>query len=133
MAGGEEPRDPIDRWSEIIAVSLFGHAGVHGHPDTHLVALRPWLSVEAVLGRHCSDECVWSPGEGSTKSIAYRLEYASTVRSDGFPHDGIVAGECLRHRTLVRFPALGAALDVGKEERYGSGGKLPHVRTFALI
>jgi hypothetical protein len=53
--------------------------------------------------------------------------------SDRLLQDGIMSGKRLSHRSFVLFPALGAALDVGEEERYGSGGKRSHARTFALI
>jgi hypothetical protein len=60
------------------------------------------------------------------ESIASGFEDVSLVIRDAMLEQRIVARERRAHRHSVRFPQLRAALDVGKEQRDGAGGRICH-------
>jgi hypothetical protein len=56
-------------------------------------------------------------GKDRAKCVADGFEHMTIARGDGGAHDLVMAGDSLPHDLAVGLPALGAAFDIGKEER----------------
>jgi len=113
---GHEPRRAIDSRPEVIAVMLERFAGMHGHanaqaPDRGKISL-----LERVLGVDRGGYAVGNPRECHAEGVAHRLEHEAVMLLHRGPHERVVPLDGIIHGSMMRFPTLGAALNVCEQE-----------------
>jgi hypothetical protein len=101
---------------------------MQGHAHLQRPHLLPALRVQCPLGRHCGRKRVRRPREDRMESISRGFHHHTLVRGDGMAQDGVVASEDMLHSLGVQLPPLGAAFDVGEQERDRAGGQGHHCR-----
>ena len=69
----------------------------------------------------CGGECVGNGLGGCVDRVAVCLEVPAAIGCDGSVGQMAVAPDRGKHGVAGRFPASGAAFDVGKKERDGPG------------
>src|SRR5579871_2259783 len=129
MADVEQARDAVQRRPEVIALALFGRAGMQRHPDAQAIDGRKILASEVALRCNRSSDAVFGASEGGTERVADRLEDVATVRFNGAAEDRVMASHRLFHRGTIAIPALCAALDVSKQERHRAGRRRAYLDT----
>ncbi len=126
VSGGEQPRDPIERGAEVVAIAQFRVARVHRHPDSQAQRRRPRLHTQRLLRGERRREGLGCGGEGGAERVADRLEHVAARVLDGAAHERVVPRQRRAHRGVVRLPQPRAALDIGEQERHRAGGKGGH-------
>src|SRR5215213_10220359 len=88
MAGGRDPRGPVNVETDIIVAAQHPLTGMeaHANPDR----LRPIFRVDLSLSGHRGGDCLGSALEDGEHSIAFRPYVHSTCSSDGLPHQCVV-------------------------------------------
>ena len=101
-------------------------AGVHAHPDTHLGALRPRFGRQRALRGQGGGDGAGRRGKGDEEGIALGPDLDATLRGEGRPEELLVARKDRRPSLAVRLEEPGRPLDVGEQERDGTGQQLGH-------
>ena len=123
---GQQPGQPVEGRSQVVALVRFRGAGVERHPHGERPELAPILGHERPLRGDGGSQGVGSGGEGRLDGVADRLEPDAVVGGDGLVEQGEVALHRAEHGRCVLLPTPGAPLDVGEQEGDGAAGKLGH-------
>ncbi len=118
VAGGHDPRRPIQRRPEVVTVALVGLPDVeaHANPDDRAA---PGLPSEHPLRCGRSRERIGRGCESDREPVAARGEHVPAVVLERFADDHVVPSERLGHLVAVLFPESGRTFDVGEQERDG--------------
>jgi hypothetical protein len=101
VANGEQSRDVVEWWPEVVALSQLCGSTVECHPNEDPVRLRPSLGIEGELGGKRS---MYSSGrvvERCTESIASGLEDVATLSVNATTQYFVMSGERHPHRIMV--------------------------------
>src|SRR5437867_2997758 len=89
------------------------------------IAPQSWAA-KGTLGGDSGGESRGRALEGDLEAIPDHLVGIATLGSDGLAYDEFLAAVGTLHPGVVVFPELGAALDVGEQERHRAGGAVRH-------
>ena len=118
MPGREQPGDPIEWRTKVIAVAFLGGAGVQCRANADGADLAPGFLSKGALGVESGPQRGRGRRERGAEGVANGLEDVTTVCFDGRPEDGIVTHDSTRHQVGESLPELGASCDVGEEKGY---------------
>ena len=121
MADREQPRDAIDRRSEIIAVALVRMPGVDRHSHLEAVDAGPILGGEPLLCVERRGDRVGDVVKRRAKRVAHRLEDVSVVGFYRRLKDLTVTADGGFHLLAMALPSFRRAFDVGEQKRDGAG------------
>ena len=113
-----QPRNAVDRRSEIIRVAFLGIAGMQAHTHAQAVDTGEVFVGKGPLRVDRGGYRIRRGMEGGAKLVAHQLEDVPTVADDRAAHDLLVAYDRGPHRRGMCFPALGRSLDIRKEKRH---------------
>src|SRR5215211_939693 len=127
VTGREQPRHPVHRWAEVVAISFMGGACVQRRPRPEGADLiPPRLREETPLGRKRRLQGAEGSRENRAEGVAYSLEDETTVPFYGLPEDGVVTSQGDLHASGALLPQLRRTLYVCKQEGNGAGGQIGH-------
>jgi hypothetical protein len=120
VADRQQPRNAIDRRSEVIAVALAGGSGMDCRAHRQAAQFGEILGREQPLHVEHRRNGVLRPGERGAECIAQRLENVAAPVRDRLTHQLVVTAHGRFHRREIALPAPRARFDVGKGERHRS-------------
>ena len=133
---GQDPRHPVERRAEVIAIAGLRGPDVERHPHPERAGLAPGRVAERSLGGECRVNCVDRIVEHGQHPVAGRLDHRATARLDGHAQEVIVLGEGPTHRTSALLPETRAPLDVREQEggrrTLGDGARCGRCRAGSL-
>ncbi len=113
---GQDPRHPVERRPEVVAIPGLGSPGVECHAHPERAGLAPGRVAECSLGCQGRASGFDRIVEHGQHPVAGRLDHGATVPLDGHAQQVIVLGEGLAHRGRLLLPEPRAPLDVGEQE-----------------
>src|SRR5580658_7243901 len=121
MPDREQPRDAVERGSEVVALALIGRTGMNGGTYAQSIDPRKILRIQSALRIEYRCNGVLGAREGRTECIADGLKNVAIVVGDRRLHQRIVPAQSILHRLPVALPALSASFDIGKQKRDRAG------------
>ena len=112
----EQPRDPVERRTEEVAVACVGGPRVKRHPDPDRSDGMLGQVRETDLARERRGQARRRLIEAREEAIPGRLDDRAPVGLDRRSQDRVVGCEEVRHRLRVLLPEARAPLDVGHQE-----------------
>ena len=103
-----------------------GLAGVHAHPDPDLDVVRPRLAGERALRGNGGRDRSGRRWKGDEEGVPLGPHLDATLRLEGRPQQLLVSSEDRRPSLALRLEQPGRPLDVGEQERDGTGQQLGH-------
>jgi hypothetical protein len=117
MTEREQPRQPVERRAKVVALARLGRATMECHAHAQRAGAVPAFLLQRPLRIKGGGECVGRPGEHRVDAVAGSLEDHSAVRADCLAQQAVMAGKRRPHRRVMLLPQLGAAHDIGEQER----------------
>ena len=119
VTNAQEPRDPIQCRSEVVAVTLV--SGMKRHADADALDRAKVFGSETPLRLERGFDRVRRLGKGRTECIADGLEHVASMSLDRRAHEGVMASDRFLHGGPVTLPPYRASFDVAKDESYRAG------------
>jgi hypothetical protein len=118
MARSRNPRRPIHRRPEVVAVACLSDPRVQPHPDLERLGKRPLLDDERLLRVERRRHRIRCGAERRMETITRGLDDVTVALLDRIPQDLIMAGQRRAHRLRVLLPQARRALEIGEQERH---------------
>ena len=117
VPGGHDPGGAVDGRTEVVVAAPFGVPAMDADPDAERPGFRPCRRREPALDGETCRHPVSGRRRSRHQSVAGRLHDLPASRLDGAAQDRVVPLKGGRHGVGQSLPELGAAGDVGEQER----------------
>jgi hypothetical protein len=128
VRGRQQPGDPVERRTEIVAGAPFRLAGVDRHADFQWRKPVRHLGGKSLLDDDRGRDSGLRGGKRGAECVTDRLEDGSAGGFDRRVEEGVVTSQRGRHGSRLSFPETGAPFDVGEEEGDDLGLQVRHER-----